>query len=116
MGDKTKHVFSFFGKPYAIYSTNNFSKLFNSFTEGIGPKSASSVIWMIRPGSEIVEVLESGDERMLGVINTECLLYANKSTYGMECHNSYQYEEIAAKKFGAVLDFLKSDAYLFTLV
>lgn len=115
MGDKTKHVFSFFGKPYAVYSTNHFSKLFNSFAGEFGPKS-SSIIWMIRPGSEIVEVLESGDERMLGVINTECLLYANKLTSGMECHNSSQYEEVAGRKFEAVLEFLKSDAYLFTLV
>lgn len=114
MENKTRNVFNLWGKPYVIYSSNNFTKLSDSFELGSGPKS-STIVWMIRPGSEIAEMLDSGIEKMLGVINTECLVYASQATSKMECHNSYQYESIAAKKVEAVLEFIRSDSYLFTL-
>ena len=114
MENKTRHLFSLWGKPYVIYSSNKFTKLSDSFELGSGPKS-STMIWMIRPGSEIAEILDSGIEKMLGVINTECLVYASQATSKMECHNSYQYESIAAKKVEAILEFMGSNAYLFTL-
>jgi len=114
MENKTRHLFNLCGKPYVIYSSNNFAKLSDSFELGSGPKS-STIIWMIRPGSEIAEILDSGIEKMLGVINTECIVYASQTTSGMECNNFYQYETIAAKKVESILEFMRSNAYLFSL-
>ena len=113
MENKTRCLFNLGGKPYVIYSSNFFAKLSDSFELGSVPKS-STIIWMIRPGSEIAEILDSGIEKMLGVINAECLVYASQATSKMECHNSYQYESIAAKKVEAVLEFMRSDSYLFS--
>ena len=115
MENKSRNVFSFYGKYYVIYASNEGKKLLNTFDHGIFNSEIFSMMWMIWPGSEVAEILSSGDEKMLGVINNDCLVYANKATSEMECNNSFQYENILAKKVEAVFEFLKSDAYLFSL-
>ena len=111
----TRYVITFFGKPYAIYPSYDILKMFNMSDSVIYNSDAWMIIWLINPGSEIAEILGSGEERMLGVVNAECLTHVNQVTSGMACTNPYQYEEISVRKVEAVLEFLKSDAYLFSL-
>lgn len=111
----TRYVITFFGKPYAIYPSYDLLKIFN-ISESVTHNSDTwMILWLINPGSEIAEILGSGAESMLGVVNAECLTHANQATSGMACNNPYQYEEISVRKVEAVLEFLKSDAYLFSL-
>ena len=111
----TRYVITFFGKPYAIYPNYDILKIFNISECLVNISDTWMIIRMINPGSEIAEILDSGAERMLGVVNAECLTHANQATSGMACNNPYQYEEISVRKVEAVLEFLKSDAYLFSL-
>jgi hypothetical protein len=115
MENKSRNVVSLYGKQYAIYATDEGKILFNAFDHNTLNSENYSLMWLIWPGSEVAEILSSGDEKMLGVINNDCLVYANKATSKMECNNSFQYENILAKKVEAVFEFLKSDAYLFSL-
>jgi len=115
MENKTRKVISLWGKHYAIYVSNKNIKLFSTSDRDDPASETSSIMWMIWPGSEVAEILSSGSEKMLGIINTDCLLYANKETSGMKCGNSFQFETISAKKVEAVFEFLRSDAYLFSL-
>lgn len=108
----SKRIITLWGKPYAIYSSPQYNHLFNF--SGYARSESTMIMWMIHPGSEIKEILDSGEERCLGIVNAECLRYAKEKTYGMECGNPIQYEEIIYKKIEAVFEFLRSDAYLFS--
>ena len=90
----TRYVITFFGKPYAIYPSYDILKMFNMSDSVIYNSDAWMIIWLI---------------------NAECLTHVNQVTSGMACTNPYQYEEISVRKVEAVLEFLKSDAYLFSL-
>jgi hypothetical protein len=60
---------------------------------------------LLHVGAEIIEVSPDGSQALLGVINKECWIFATDNIKGGKDTSLF---------FGHIIDFLKSDRYLFS--
>jgi hypothetical protein len=112
-----RYEIAFLGKIYIIFSEYKYLKaVFNKeVSDEWGGNFGTLIMPILHVGSEIYEKLNESEEKFMGVMNMACFDYATEKTINMECSNSVQYEEVSSKKVEAILEFMRSNAYLFTL-
>ena len=112
-----RYEIAFLGKVYIIFSEYQYLKgVFNKEAPDKWNKNFGTLIMpILHIGTEIYEKLNESEVKFIGVMNMACFDYATEKTINMECSNSVQYEEVSSKKVEAILEFMRSNAYLFTL-
>lgn len=115
IGKSNRYGVRFLGKEYVIFSEYQYLKeIFNKDAPG-DQDYGTLILPILHIGAEIYEKTKTSEEKFIGVMNMACFKYATEKTINMECSNASQYEEVSTKKVEAVLEFMRSNAYLFTL-